>query len=97
MNYRFRAEAEAEYLNAVRFYEEQRPGLGLVFIAEFERIMVLATRLPTTWKQIDGIRRIDLRRFPYAVYYHPNVDSTLLVTAIAHHRRRPGYWMIRVS
>jgi hypothetical protein len=30
--------AEAEYLEAVRLYEEMRPGLGAALIEEFERI-----------------------------------------------------------
>jgi len=41
-------------------------------------------------------RRIVLRRFPYSVVYWPDPED-LLVVAVAHQRRKPGYWRSRVS
>lgn len=41
MKHSFLAEAEAEYLDAVRFYEDRQVGLGAAFIAEFERSLNL--------------------------------------------------------
>jgi plasmid stabilization system protein ParE len=32
-----------------------------------------------------------LKRFPYAVFYEV-WGNTVTVLAIAHHRRKPGYW-----
>jgi hypothetical protein len=62
--------AEAEYLEAVQFFEEQRAGLGAALIAEFERIVDLAVERPNSWKLVhsSGVRRIGLARFPYAVF-----------------------------
>lgn len=99
MNYGFLPAAEAEYLQAVRFFEEQRPGLGAALINEFERIATLATTKPNTWKLVhpSGIRRIGLRRFPYTVFYRVLLSGELQITAFAHHRRRPGYWLTRIS
>ncbi len=39
MNYGFLAGAEPEYLEAIRFFEEQRAGLGAALIFEFERVV----------------------------------------------------------
>lgn len=66
MSYSFLPDAEAEYLDAVRFFEQQRVGLGASLIAEFERTMGLVVTNPNTWELVhpDGIRRISLRRFP---------------------------------
>jgi toxin ParE1/3/4 len=97
-NYSFLTEAEAEYLEAIRFYEGQRAGLGNVLILEFERIIGFAIEKPEAWKLVhhSGIRRVNLSRFPYSIFYRV-YHNEVQVTAFAHHRRRPGYWLTRVS
>ena len=45
-NYSLLAEAEAEYLEAVRFYEGQMAGLGDALILEFERTIELTIEKP---------------------------------------------------
>jgi len=98
MNYNFLLEAEAEYLEAVRFYEEQHAGLGNALICEFERVIELVIEKPETWRLVhpSGIRCIRLSRFPYVVFYRVLFDD-IQVTAFAHNRRRPGYWLARVG
>jgi hypothetical protein len=39
-------------------------------------------------------RRILLDRFPYSVIYRASADEILII-AVAHLRRRPGYWRHR--
>ena len=39
-----------------------------------------------------GNRKRVLSRFPYSVIYEMQA-STVTVLAVAHHRRRPGYWV----
>jgi plasmid stabilization system protein ParE len=41
-----------------------------------------------------GIRRRLLRRFPYALLYSLDGDE-LLIVAVAHQSRQPGYWTTR--
>lgn len=97
--YSFLAEAETEYLEAIQFYEEQRSGLGNQLIHEFERVMSLVCVKPDTWKLVhpsSGIRFINLSRFPYAIFYRA-LSSEIQITAFAHHRRRPGYWLTRIA
>ena len=97
MNYSFLPEAEIEYHEAIRFYEEQQATVGLALIHEFERIIALVIQRPQSWKQIHpcGIRRVGLSRFPYEVFYRV-VGDELQITAFAH-RRRPGYWLKRIN
>ena len=38
-----------------------------------------------------GFRKLNLERFPYKLVYKIFTDEILIV-AIAHHKRRPGYW-----
>ena len=88
--------AEDEFLEAVAWYEADRAGLGAEFLAEVER----ATRRIVSFPEhgspyLAGTRRIVLGRFPYSVVYWPDADD-LLVVAVAHSRRKPGYWRSRV-
>ncbi|MGZ4956727.1 MAG: type II toxin-antitoxin system RelE/ParE family toxin [Methylobacter sp.] len=98
MNYSFLPEAEAEYIEAVRFYEEQQAKLGESLIHEFERIIILIVERPEAWRLVhpSGIRSVGLLRFPYSVFYRVIPDG-VQITAFAHHRRRPGYWLTRVG
>jgi hypothetical protein len=51
-NYSVLAKTEAEYMEAIRFYEGQRRGLGNALILEFERIIGLTTEKPDAWKLV---------------------------------------------
>jgi plasmid stabilization system protein ParE len=89
--------AEDEFLEAVAWYEAQRPGLGAEFLAEVERAVRRIIAFPRHGSPyLAGTRRIVLRQFPYSVVYWPDPDD-LLVVAVAHQRRKPGYWKSRVS
>jgi toxin ParE1/3/4 len=73
------------------FYSEQaNRQLGLALITEFEKAASLVSGNPelgTPW--VSGTRRFVLRRFPFNIVYH------LFIIAIAHQKRRPGYWHLR--
>ena len=70
-SYSFLTGAETEYLEAIRFYEQQVAGLGDALIIEFERVIELVIEKPNAWKLVhpSGIRRIGLSRFPYSIFY----------------------------
>jgi hypothetical protein len=90
--------AEAEYLDAIRFDEDRQRGLGAALIAEFEHALELAVERPQTWCLVhpSGIRRIGRSRFPFAIFFRV-VGDALQITAVAHHRKRPGYWLPRIE
>jgi hypothetical protein len=71
VSYSFQPEAEIEYLRAIGFYEDQHPGLGAHLVTEFERTIQRAVKRPSACKVVHatGIRRIDLNRFPYAIFF----------------------------
>ncbi|MFZ5508437.1 MAG: type II toxin-antitoxin system RelE/ParE family toxin [Pseudomonadota bacterium] len=85
--------AERELIEAAAFYAERADKeLGLAFIAEFERALHLLEANPelgAVWRA--STRRLPLRRFPYSLVYQLFADE-LRVIAVAHQRRRPGYW-----
>ena len=53
--------------------------------------------MPDAWTQLAGnVRRVLVNRFPYGVLYEPG-STSLLVLAVMHLRREPGYSMTRRS
>ena len=78
------------------WYEQRHSGLG----AEFFDHVTAATSLIQTQPHIGTFdpetrtRRVPVRRFPYQVVYHVS-DKEIAIVAVAHTKRRPGYWKDR--
>ena len=88
-------EAEEELRLAAQFYEEAQPGLGQALIVEVRRAKDLIAAYPLA----AGIERGEIRvrsiaRFPYRIYYRVRAEE-IVVIAIGHRRRRPGFWRAR--
>jgi toxin ParE2 len=97
MNVRLLEPAEQELDEAVAYYNAQADGLGDAFLLETLRIFGLVKQYPLAWHPLGGgIRRCRLSRFPYGVIYTPEADE-ILVIALAHMHRRPGYWRDRLT
>jgi toxin ParE1/3/4 len=87
--------AEQELLDAVSYYEEQEAGLGLEYLGEVEHAVNFLMRYPEAGAQIRGtIRHLTLPKFPYSLLYRV-LDEQIRVLAVAHHRRKPQYWVDR--
>lgn len=79
------------------FYESQAAGLGEDFLAEAERVIELVAATPELGAPYVGeknTRRVLLQRFPFAIVYQAEPELVLIV-AVAHQRRCPGYWRDR--
>lgn len=87
------AEAEAEVRVSVAYYEVRRAGLGREFRQEFEATLDRIRRMPQAFTAVDdqGTRKHRFQRFPYTVYY-VELDDSIWIVAVAHQKRRPGYW-----
>ena len=89
--------AEEELTSGAVFYANRvNPALGDDFIAEFERSVALLRQFPeigSPWR--GALRRLPIRRFPYSIVYFRSGD-VLRIVAVAHQKRRPGYWRGRV-
>jgi plasmid stabilization system protein ParE len=84
-------EAEA----AARWYAERSVTAAAAFSAEIDAAESAIIRLPDAWPPFDhGTRRYLLQRFPYSVVYRVE-ERRILIVAVAHARRRPGYWRSR--
>lgn len=88
--------AEIELLNEIGYLELRASGLGRRFYAEVCRTEHFIAQFPESAEEIrPGIRKRILRKFRYSLIYSREKDS-ILILAVAHHSRRPGYWVGRV-
>jgi len=85
----FRRIAQLELEESVARYEEKRMGLGREFRNEIERHLRRIAKHPQQFGQFRGqVRRVVLQRFPYSIYFLPEVGR-VIVLAVFHVRRAP--------
>ena len=88
--------ARREYREARDWYDARQPGLGATFTAEIDLAVQRIGEAPDRWPIFRKSYRFFLvRRFPYVLYYKSIDPETVLVLAVAHGRRIPGYWLGR--
>src|SRR5215207_9356807 len=87
----------AEELEAIaQYYEAERLGLGRAFLVEVRRARLRIQERPLGSRiERAEVRAQSVARFPYRIYYRAREDE-IVVIAIAHRRRRPGYWRARL-
>lgn len=86
-------EAEA----GVAWYLERSRGAAEHFLAELERAIDLILEAPDRWPPyFRDTRRYVLYKFPYSVIYRAS-GTLVRIYALAHARRRPGYWKERLT
>ncbi len=97
MRFEFHPDALAEYEEAARHYAARRAGLEQRFIGAVEHAIHLILDTPKTWGIFEeDIRRCLTRIFPYAILYTVEPDHVLIV-AVMHSHREPGYWRKRLA
>src|SRR6202158_3715657 len=100
-SYGFHSEAAEEYLAATQYYlDHASPLVATAFVAEVEDAIQTLLASPTTWAVIEEpqIRRYQLTRFPYSIYYRWEPDrDRVSIYAVMHFSRRPGYWRQRLE
>jgi len=90
----FRREAEAEALEARRWYEGRRLGLGDEFGAAVDATVARMVERPVAFPRIRGeTRRAVLTSFPYALYFRITEES--IVVLAVHGRQNPSRWQRR--
>ena len=91
----FHPEAQDDYDNALARYQARSLRAAARFEAEVERTLGLIAGNPETFPCYDDEHRFAiLRRFPYSLVYIIQPGQVLIV-AVAHSSRSPGYWQGR--
>lgn len=97
MRVEFDASAKAELREAVVWsLREFGPIAARALRSEVRRVITIIADNPRLWAEVaPGIRRALLAKFPYSLIYTIE-DGHVRVFAVAHQRRRPGYWRDRI-
>lgn len=92
---RFVAPAREEFLAEVAYYNEVQRGAR--FVAAVEEATTRALAFPLAGSPAElNTRRVLIKDFPFSIIYRPEPDG-IVVFAVVHHSRLPGYWRGRVS
>jgi toxin ParE1/3/4 len=95
-------EAVMDAMEAIDWYEGECTGLGVEFAEALDAALDLLedeivplVSMPD--EQNDSrLKRLVLARFPFDVVVIPYATDILII-AVAHHSRQPGYWTGRIS
>ena len=84
--------ARVDIFEAAAYYAEKAEGLGHQFLLVFDDAMSMLAESPEAFPVMyDDVRRIVLRRFPFAVFYVIEETQTV-VLSVQHERRSPERW-----
>jgi hypothetical protein len=102
LDIRYHPEALAELRADVSWYEERGAGLGDRFETAVDDVIEAVLQWPESgamwpgWDSIPVVRSRRVTGFPYRLVYVVQ-PSELIVLALAHNKRLPGYWRERVG
>lgn len=92
----FHPEAIAEGREARNWYRERSRDVEERFRVALRRAIREIREAPERWPANEhGLRSCRVSGFPYRLIYWTGGDYSLVV-AIAHSKRRPGYWKARL-
>ena len=89
-------EAEEDMDEATLWHERQSAGLGAELVREVRNALLRVGEHPEGWPELQpGVRRAQVRRFSYGIFYRVRVDR-IEVIGIFHDHRSPRVWQRRV-
>ncbi len=89
-------EARSEFFEAVEFYANESTSLAERFISEFEAATEEISLHPNRYRKTRRRSRLkEFRIFPYYLVYRV-LDDIIKIDAVAHDKRKPGYWKKRI-
>jgi len=98
MRYEFHPEALEEFEEAAHYYADCQDGLELRFVAAVASVIRRIVQAPQRWRVFEeDVRRCLTRVFPYAILYTVEPEGYILIVAVMHCRREPGYWRHRLG
>lgn len=88
--------AQAELEEAQAYYlQHATPGIAAALVADYENGARRLLHFPLAGTSISSrLRFLPMRHFPYSIIYQASAE-VITIRAIAHQRRRPGYWAER--
>ena len=97
MRVRFHPEARGELRLALGWYYERSPLSATAFAHAVDNAVSRIMKSPNSCPLADqGARKLVLQRFPFGIFYL-TLEAEIVIVAVAHQKRRPGYWSNRVA
>jgi plasmid stabilization system protein ParE len=94
---RFHPDAVNELVAASEWYRERSDVAARAFLIETDQGIKNIRKTPLRYPTFQNeTRRLVLPRFPFSIIYRLEA-SVIEVIAVAHHKRKPGYWKSRLS
>ena len=95
---RFHPAAAEEAEAASRWYAERSSAAGRGFLEELRHAVEAVAEAPERWPRY-GVRarRYIFPRFPFSLVYRLRRAGDVEIIAVAHGKRRPGYWQQRLG
>jgi toxin ParE1/3/4 len=88
--------ARQDIVDALAWYEQQSPGLGLEFLRCVEATVLSVQRHPLMYPAaLIHYRRALVRRFPVVIFYEVEVEP-IVVHAVFHCAQNPDRWKARL-
>jgi hypothetical protein len=89
--------AGQEALEAISWYSERSESAACGFQEEFDIAVAKIGELPQVYPiYMHGAKRCVLQRYPYALVFK-EYKAEILVVAVAHLKRKLGYWKNRLK
>ena len=93
----YHPKATSEMRQSAIWYDNQVNGLGLEFLLEVRNAESHIVKNPELWSVYEaGTRRYIMQRFPFSVIYLTS-EEIVQIVAVAHCKRKPGYWKDRLK
>jgi len=93
MKIKFLPRAQQELFETIEFYEQQLPGLGVLFSKEVAQAVEMINLFPQGWQLITKMsRKCCLHKFPYMILYGM-VDDVIIISSISHQHRHPNSYL----
>ena len=92
---RFHPQADQEAEGAVQWYRERSLMAAAGFVAELSHVIQKVAESPERWpRHIANTRRYIFPVYPFSLIYRL-MPHEVTVVAVAHAKRKPGYWKSR--
>lgn len=93
--------AREEAREAAQWYLADDQKIARAFVDEVDRTITFARRFPKGATAVEHLEEIEVRRFLTRVFPYCVIacdwEGTLVILAVAHQHREPGYWHPRLA
>lgn len=96
MRVRLHPKARGELREARNWFDQRSPLSATAFAHAVDNAVSRIAAAPGKYPPAEyGTRKLVLQRFPFNIFYLAD-ESEVVIVAVAHQKRRPGYWGSRV-